>query len=75
MDIDDILAEVDEQIIPQESRDLQELTRAWVAERVAPELMSWPEELMRRVLGRIARQVRWFLRDKVKLENRECEGD
>jgi hypothetical protein len=43
MDIDDILREVDPTFhsIPQEKRDLQELTRAWVAERSAPELLPY----------------------------------
>lgn len=42
MDIDDILREVDPTFdtIPQETRDLQALTRAWVAERCAPELLE-----------------------------------
>jgi hypothetical protein len=57
MDIDDILADLDHEHIPQESQDLQSLTRSWVAERVAPELLPWPEELMDRVLARIAKQV------------------
>lgn len=57
MDIDDLLAEVTADAIPQETRDLQELTRAWVAERVAPELLPWPEELMERVHERVRRQV------------------
>jgi GINS complex subunit 4 len=57
MDIDDLLAEVAVDSTPQESRDLQELTRAWVAERTAPEILTWPEELMDRVLERIRRQV------------------
>jgi GINS complex subunit 4 len=40
MDIDDILREVDPgaDSVPRETRDLQALTRAWVAERCAPEL-------------------------------------
>ena len=57
MDIDDILAEVDYSTIPQETRDLQELTRTWVNERSAPELLPWPTELMDRVLERIRQQV------------------
>ena len=57
MDIDDILAEVDESTVPQETRDLQELTRTWVNERSAPELLPWPAELMDRVLERIRQQV------------------
>ncbi len=42
MDIDDILREVDpaSAAVPAETRDLQALTRAWVAERSAPELLE-----------------------------------
>jgi GINS complex subunit 4 len=42
MDIDDILAEIDPatQAVPAETQDLQALTRAWVAERSAPELLE-----------------------------------
>ena len=57
MDIDDILAEIDQDGLPQETRDLQELTRAWVTERSAPEILPWPAPLMSRVLERIRRQV------------------
>ncbi len=57
MDIDDILAEIDGDSVPQETRDLQDLTRAWVAERAAPELLSWPDALMGRMMDRIRRQV------------------
>ena len=58
MDIDDLLAEVSVDSTLQESRDLQELTRCWVAERVAPEILTWPSEVMDRVLERIRKQVR-----------------
>jgi len=59
MDIDDILAEVDASSsrIPDELHDLQALTRAWVNEKCAPELLQWPEELLDRVLDRIRRQI------------------
>ncbi|KAL8890079.1 MAG: hypothetical protein Q9192_005920, partial [Flavoplaca navasiana] len=57
MDINDILAEVSGDGSPLETRDLQELTRAWVAERSAPELLPWPSELMERVLERIHQQI------------------
>ncbi|EON65478.1 hypothetical protein W97_04716 [Coniosporium apollinis CBS 100218] len=57
MDIDDILADVSTAAEPQESRDLQQLTRAWVAERVAPEVLPWPAGLMDRIEGRIRRQI------------------
>jgi len=45
MDIDDILREVDPTFrsIPYEKRDLQELTRAWIAERSAPELLPYAQ--------------------------------
>ena len=57
MDIDDILAEVDGNVESPETCDLQALTRAWVIERSAPELLPWPEALMERVLERIRKQV------------------
>jgi len=43
MDIDDILREVDPTFhsVSEEKRDLQDLTRAWVAERSAPELLKY----------------------------------
>lgn len=58
MDIDDVLAEVGADSIPREQVDLQDLTRAWVTERVAPELLPYPEALMERALERIRKQVR-----------------
>ncbi|MCJ1254182.1 GINS complex subunit [Lignoscripta atroalba] len=57
MDIDDILAEVDGHPKPQEAGDLQELTRAWVTERSAPEVLPWPEQLMERMMDRIRQQI------------------
>jgi GINS complex subunit 4 len=43
MDIDDILRSVDPSTggIPRETSDLQILTRLWVAERSAPELLAY----------------------------------
>ncbi|KAH8905029.1 GINS complex, Sld5 component [Coniochaeta sp. PMI_546] len=60
MDIDDILREVDPiaDAVPQETRDLQALTRAWVAERSAPELLRWPPDgLFERINDRIKAQI------------------
>ena len=57
MDIDDILASLGSPSVPQEALDVQQLTRAWVNEKNAPEVLPWPEELMDRVLGRIRKQV------------------
>ncbi|KAH9891473.1 GINS complex, Sld5 component [Xylariomycetidae sp. FL2044] len=60
MDIDDILRDVDptSYAIPQETSDLQALTRAWVAERSAPELLQWPSDgLFERINNRIKDQI------------------
>ncbi|KAL7913067.1 hypothetical protein GGI35DRAFT_476878 [Trichoderma velutinum] len=60
MDIDDILREVDPAShgIPLETRDLQALTRLWVAERSAPELLNWPADgLFERVNSKIKNQI------------------
>ncbi|KEQ99581.1 hypothetical protein AUEXF2481DRAFT_184012 [Aureobasidium subglaciale EXF-2481] len=58
MNIDDILASVSNtERLPQRTADLQALTRAWVAERCAPELLPWPEELVERVMDRIKLQL------------------
>ncbi|KAL2271218.1 hypothetical protein VTJ83DRAFT_589 [Remersonia thermophila] len=60
MDIDDILREVDPTFhsVPLEKRDLQELTRAWVAERSAPELLPWPSHgFFERINDNIKRQI------------------
>ncbi|TQV97144.1 hypothetical protein V2A60_000223 [Cordyceps javanica] len=60
MDIDDILREVDPQThrIPRQTRELQALTRRWVAERSAPELLAWPSDgLFERVNDQIKAQI------------------
>ncbi|KAG8674533.1 GINS complex subunit [Fusarium poae] len=60
MDIDDILRQVDPSShgIPSETRDLQALTRLWIAERSAPELLEWPTDgLFERVNARIKSQI------------------
>ncbi|KAI1843389.1 hypothetical protein JX265_006216 [Neoarthrinium moseri] len=60
MDIDDILREVDPtyDALPEETRDLQMLTRAWVAERSAPELLDWPADgLFERINARVKAQI------------------
>lgn len=88
MDIDDILAEVSRdspaQQHEQAARDLQELTRLWVAERVAPELLPYPDALMERVLDRVRRQVRaqaiifficFFFLARCRSEVARCPGE
>ena len=57
MDIDDILASVDSRAVPQETQDLHELTRSWVTERSAPEILPWPAALLDRVLDCVRKQV------------------
>ncbi|CAH0049644.1 unnamed protein product [Clonostachys solani] len=60
MDIDDILREVDPTSsgVPNETSDLQSLTRLWVAERSAPELLGWPfGGLFERINDRIKAQI------------------
>lgn len=57
MNIDDILAEVGGDETPGKAWDLQELTRCWVTERSAPEILPWPSALMDRVLERVRLQV------------------
>ena len=58
MDISDILTSVSVRTPPStQSLDLQALTRAWINERVAPEVLPWPEELMERVMRGVGRLV------------------
>ena len=59
MDIDDILHSISypSPTVSPETIDLHALSRAWVAERVAPELLSWPGELIDRVMDRIRTQI------------------
>lgn len=69
MDIADILASVTrdhhaalgtdtlESEASEKQLDLQLLTRAWISERVTPELLPYPAELMDRVTQRIREQV------------------
>ncbi|MCJ1393990.1 GINS complex subunit [Xylographa bjoerkii] len=58
MDISDILTSVSAHPSPPaQSLDLQALTRAWVNERVAPEVLPWPEELMGRVMRGVAKLI------------------
>lgn len=57
MEIDDILESLEDNVTHFEHQDLKALTRAWVTERGAPEILPWPSPLMERVLGRIRKQV------------------
>jgi GINS complex subunit 4 len=60
MDIDDILADLDrnQPASPETTAiDHQQLTRFWVSERAAPDLLKWPSELMDRVMSRVRKQI------------------
>lgn len=56
-DITDILATLSRPPLPPRTLDLQALTRAWVNERTAPELLPYPAALVERVRGRVKMQV------------------
>jgi len=52
------LGTVDAEAVTNQAQvDLQLLTRAWVSERVTPELLPYPSALMDRVMRRIRDQV------------------
>jgi GINS complex subunit 4 len=57
-DIQDILADISAPPVPQRTRDLQALTRAWINERTSPELLPHPTSLVDRMMDRIKTQVR-----------------
>lgn len=60
MDIDDILADL-ERSEPTSAEstalDHQQLTRFWISERAAPDILRWPSDLMDRVMSRVRRQI------------------
>ena len=62
-DIKDILASVSAPSIPQRTRDLQLISRAWTNERTAPGLLPYPTDLVDRIMDRIKLQVRHRLRE------------
>ncbi|GAM86634.1 hypothetical protein ANO11243_046490 [Dothideomycetidae sp. 11243] len=58
MDIDDILASVSsDNSEPLATRDMRALTRCWIAERSAPELLPYASDVIERVTSRIADQI------------------
>ena len=58
VDISDILTSVSlPKALAPETQDLHDLTRSWVAERSAPELLPWPGPLMDRTMARLAQQI------------------
>lgn len=56
-DISDILASVSSYAFDERLFDVQALTRAWVNERVSPDLLPYPQALVDRTMARIKQQV------------------
>ena len=56
-DIDDILSSFDSQVLPTGIQDLNDLTKHWIAERGAPEILPFQEALVDRIMQRIRQQV------------------
>lgn len=57
MDIDDLLQEFDDNSIPAGTRDINDLTQAWIAERTAPEILPFQNDLLERLMDRVRQQV------------------
>lgn len=57
MDISDILASVSAPPVDQRALDLQALTRAWINERSSPELLPYPQQLIKRCTDGVERQI------------------
>lgn len=58
MDIDDLLQEFEDKSVPAGTRDINDLTQAWIAERTAPEILPYQNDLLERLMERIRAQVR-----------------
>ena len=73
-DIADILASVSGgPLIPQATLDLQALTRAWVNERTAPELLPYPADLVDRTMERVAKQVCFMSLMGISTAHADCD--
>ncbi len=60
MDIDDILADLDRTVPTSTASialDHQQLTRFWISERAAPDVLKWPTDLMDRAMSRVRQQI------------------
>jgi GINS complex subunit 4 len=60
MDIDDILADLDRTESSSTTSialDHQQLTRFWISERAAPDVLKWRPDLMDRVMARVRQQI------------------
>ncbi|KAL7276730.1 GINS complex subunit [Rhizina undulata] len=57
MDFDDILQDFDNSLVPPSTRDINDLTRSWIAERTAPEILPFQNSLLERLMERIRQQI------------------
>ncbi|KAG0636142.1 hypothetical protein HOY80DRAFT_978988 [Tuber brumale] len=57
MDIDDLLQELDDNKVPGGTRDINDLTQSWIAERTAPEILPFQTALLERLMERIRQQI------------------
>lgn len=78
VEFDDILREFERDSRPNEANqiklkedDLQELTQAWISERMAPELLEYKDLLIERVLSRIREQVEYIELNSIELQTQE----
>ncbi|KAF8477023.1 hypothetical protein BDZ91DRAFT_688061 [Kalaharituber pfeilii] len=66
--IDDILLEFDNRSLPSSTRDITDLTKSWIAERGAPEILPFQGPLVERVMERIREQIEIVERETGDLE-------
>lgn len=78
VDFDDILREFERDARPNEANqtklkeeDLQELTQAWISERMSPELLEYKDSLIERMLSRIREQVELIELNSIELQTQE----
>ncbi|RPB26133.1 GINS complex, Sld5 component [Terfezia boudieri ATCC MYA-4762] len=67
-DINDILAEFDKRSVPSSTQDLNDLTKQWIAERGAPEVLPYQGPLLERIMERIREQIEIVERETGDLE-------
>ncbi|KAH3678370.1 hypothetical protein WICMUC_001387 [Wickerhamomyces mucosus] len=74
---DDILADFDNQVNPNnrltltklKRQDLQLLQTVWINERMAPELLTYEHELIERILSRLRDQVEFIELNSIDIQN------
>ncbi|CCH43448.1 DNA replication complex GINS protein [Wickerhamomyces ciferrii] len=75
---DDILRDFERDSRPNEANitklkedDIQELTQAWISERMSPELLDYKDSLIERLLSRIREQVEYIELNSIELQTQE----